>query len=152
VIQPRIAGEITKGSTKACFGVPGPEDQGFDSTVDQGTRTHGARLQGHVEGATDQSPSPDDVGGLPDREDLGVGQGIAIDLPTIVTSGDEHSTLDDDGPYGHLAEIRRFVGGFQGHVHPPAILEGLPLRIRFGRTGLSPVGISSEDGRMICHR
>ena len=87
MIEAGVGGGIVEGAGVSGFRIRGRVDQARETTCVGGAGTHGAWLQGGVEGAARQSPATSDGGSTTDREELGVGGGIPCSLALVAGDG-----------------------------------------------------------------
>jgi hypothetical protein len=81
-----IGGEVDEAAEGAGPAVVGAEDHPVETGVDDGAGTHGAGLQGHVEGTAGEAPAAEALAGFPDAEELGtVIEAIAMKSQELVT-------------------------------------------------------------------
>ncbi len=107
MIETWISNHISERPTEAGFRILRPVNQSLDSAVDQSPGTHRTGLQGDEYRTTDQPPPLQGLGGLPNREHLGVRQRISVDFAAIEAATDESPLSHDDSPDRHFTEIRR---------------------------------------------
>ena len=124
MIETLVLDQIAKGATKTGFGIRGTVDQNIDSGIDHGTRTHGARLQGHVELTSDEAPTSKVLGRFMDRQDFGMGQWILIDLPTIEAPADDVAIAHYHRPDGNFPKRLRSRSGLKSLRHPMVVFRG----------------------------
>ena len=80
-------------------------------------RAHRARLQRDVEIAIDQPLTADDIGSLPDRDNLGVRGGIAVGQGAVSGGGDDLAVKHDHASDRHFAGFSGVLGRFQRQIH-----------------------------------
>jgi hypothetical protein len=78
MIQTRKADYIQDGAGGAGLAVPGTIYQSAQTGVYHGSRTHGARLQGTIQGSVIQAPALQISGGLPQSDQLGMSGSILL--------------------------------------------------------------------------
>ncbi|MNM67677.1 hypothetical protein D3C81_792130 [compost metagenome] len=86
--------------------------------MDDRACTHRARLQRDVEAAVKQSPGPEMLAGLADRNHLGMGGTIVGALTEIVATSNDVVTSDDDRTNRHFADGFRFACFTYSLCHP----------------------------------
>ncbi len=98
--------------------------------LDDGTKTHGTRLEGNVEGATSKTVIIALLRPKPEGENFGMGRGITGADGRIVRPRNRLPLwADEHRADGHLAQTRSSAGQIQGDTHPLEI-EGAASRGR----------------------
>ena len=83
MVQSWIVAELVERGGGSGFGIRSGKDQGFDASLNESPHAHRARFERNVDGAAD-AVSAKNPRSLPQRDDLGVGGGVAIDDRAIV--------------------------------------------------------------------
>lgn len=117
VVVPWVVENLEQGSDRARLGIPGTEHEGSDPCVQTRTRTHQARLQGDEELCPCKAVIARCASRLTKRQDFGMGGGVSARDRLIVSSAEDLSVPDDDGPDGHLSELLRPGGLREGLQH-----------------------------------
>jgi len=100
----RVVEDAEDRSAGAGLGVDCCVDQAADAGVEDGPGTHGAGLEGDVEGAARrQAIVGEGAGGVAEGDDLGVGGGVVIAQDTVLSAGDDLAVVNDDGADGDFA-------------------------------------------------
>jgi hypothetical protein len=101
--HPTIAQEIPVGARGTVFGVPGAEDDSRYARHGGCTCAHRARLEGHDQRASGQSPFANDSGGLAERQYLRVRCRITGRLALIARACDYFALrVEDDRADGQI--------------------------------------------------
>ena len=89
-----------------------------DPCIHNGAGTHGAGLQGHVQGASDEAPSAQGAAGLINGLDLRVSESVFDSLPAVASLTDDATVPHDHASYGDFAILCRFLCELQrtGHI------------------------------------
>ncbi len=103
MIESRIVEQPVERARGSCLGIVAAIDQPPDARVNHGTRTHRARLHGHIELCIDQAPAPQRGCRGPQGDDLGVSGGVVQTFALVVCHGDHLTADHDHGAYWHLA-------------------------------------------------
>ena len=93
VVEAGIGAEVVERARGAGLRVGGAEDQAVDPGGPQGAGAHRARLEGDDQGHAVEAPGAPGRGGVAEAEQLGVGGGVAGQLPLVVAAGD-HLAVD----------------------------------------------------------
>jgi hypothetical protein len=109
--------QIPDGSAHPRLVVVGAEHQLADLGEHDRPGALRARLERHVEGAAVQSVGAERLERALDREQLGVGRGIAAVHGFIVRPRDDPIALHDDGADGHFVQARRMPRLFERRRH-----------------------------------
>ncbi len=118
VIQPHVFDNVAQAPAIAGLGIAGGKNQSLHAAVDQRSCTHGTRLEGYEELASSQPPTFDAISRLPNREDLGVGEGIAVGLAAVSSTADDLAPVNDHGADGNLSFRARSSRLDQRLSHP----------------------------------
>jgi len=149
VIEARILNQIAQCAAPPRLRIGRPVDQPLDAAVHQGSRAHRARFQGAVQRALRQPPPAHPPRRLPDRQELGMRQRIAVRLAPVVAPPDDLTALptpDHHRADRHLADRRRPLRLRERLAHPDDIRGGLqqaPYTTRKRRAG-KPAGRAAE--------
>ena len=85
------------------FGVRGGIDQARDAGLEDGSGTHGAGLEGCVEGAVFEAIVVQCAASFTESNDLGVGGGVGVAEDTVLASADDSVFMDYDCAHRNLA-------------------------------------------------
>ncbi len=108
--EPRVAGEIEDGSAGTEGGVFGSPDEHLEPGLTTGGSTHGARLEGHIEGAGFETPIADQRSGFAEREELGVAGWIRPFAAAIAGAGDDFTVSYDHRSNRHFSACTGGLG------------------------------------------
>lgn len=104
VVEAGVLEEVEEGSGGAGFGVGGAVDEVGDAGVEDGAGAHGAGFEGDGEGAAEEAPGAEFLGGCADGDDLGVGCGIFVAFAAVLAGGEDGVVGgEDDGADGDFA-------------------------------------------------
>lgn len=85
--------------------------------LNQSTRAHRTRFQGHVDGDSGEPPDTERCRSFFHRVELSVREGVAIDFPTVVATPYDEAIFDGDSAYWHFAQTCRFIRKLQRLLH-----------------------------------
>ena len=111
MIEPRIAAYLVQADQRTGLWVDRTEHHPPNPRVDQRTSAHHAWLQRDVERTIEQPPMTHHVGGIADRQHLGVCRGVTRQLALVVSGGDHLAVAHYDRADRHVA-----VGGRRGSL------------------------------------
>jgi hypothetical protein len=100
------------------FWVIGTIDQAADTSVNQGSRAHGARLNCNKQVAVDQTVVSEVGSRFAKRNHLGVSGGIVVGNVAIRAASDDASLMQDDGADGHFSGFEGTLGAAKRLFHP----------------------------------
>ena len=132
MVEGRCVEELEHGAGAAVLGAVGAEDDAVDAALDQGAGTHGAGLEGAVEGAAFEAPVAGPAAGLADGGDLRVREGRVVGVAAVVAPPDDLSVADDHGADRDFAECGGLGGLAEGSAHIAAVERLLLRRERLG--------------------
>ena len=117
VVAGRRGKEPHAGLHRAALGVGCAVIEPADPRERDRARAHGAGLQRHIEVAVDQPLAADVLGGLAERQDLGMGGGIAVGQGPVAGGGDDLVIADDHAADRNFARFSGIFGRFQRQIH-----------------------------------
>ena len=119
-LRPVIVPEhVEHGAGGTGLVVPRAQDHPGHAGQDDPARAHRAGLEGHHQRAAVQPPRAQGPGGLAQRQDLGVGGGVAVGLPAVAAPADHRPVRADvDGADRHVLRPERRPGLGDGQPHP----------------------------------
>ncbi len=109
MVEARVGEDFEAGANGAAFGIVGAVDEARDTGLDDGARTHAARLDGNKEGCISKAVVPKKAGGFAQGDDFGVGGGVAIADGAIASTGEDFAVVDDHGADGDFAGCSRYA-------------------------------------------
>ena len=119
VVQPAVLGNVVQAPRRSRLGIGGAVDDPLQPRQHRRPRAHGARLQGHHQGAAFQPPVAPPPGGLREHQHLGMGRRVVALLPAVVVGrGRPAPGVDQHRPHGYIAVAggQRRLG--QSRLHP----------------------------------
>ena len=117
--------EVVERAARAGLGVGGTEDHLIDSGCDQRPGTHWTGLErDHQRGAL-EAPGSDDLGGVPQGQQLGVRGRIAGALPFVVALGDHLAVAQHDRAHRHVVVGDCQSGLVEGKLHRGIEIHGV---------------------------
>lgn len=124
VVELRVVHDVEDRAAGAGFGVGCGVDEAIDAGVEDGSGTHGAGLEGDVEGAAfgfaggwaETVVLKGQAGGA-EGDDFCVGGGVVVAEDTVLAAGDDFVFVNDDCAYGDIAGRFGGVGFGDGGVH-----------------------------------
>ena len=117
VIQSVVGQHIGERTNGTGFWITGAVHHTSDTGIDQRACTHEARLQRDVQRAVHETPVANDVGGVANGENLGVGRGISAEFPFIVTTDDDRSIANDHRSNRDVIVVHRCASLGQRQPH-----------------------------------
>jgi hypothetical protein len=124
VVEGRLGEDVEDAAGGPRLRVGGAEDDRGDAGEDDRPGAHHAGLERHVEGGAGQPPAAQRLGGGADREDLGVGGGIAAQLPLVAGGGERHAVAGDDRADRDVAVPLRLAGALDREAHEALVRGG----------------------------
>src|SRR6186997_166353 len=118
VVECRLGEDVEDAAGRPRLRVPGAEDDGRDAGEDDRPGAHRARLERDVEGGAGQPPTPERLGGRADRQDLGVGGGVAAQLALVSGPPQELVATEDRRPDRDVAGALGAARLLDRHPHP----------------------------------
>lgn len=103
MVEAGVGEDFEAGADGAAFGIIGAVDKARDTGLDDGARTHAARLNGDVKRGVREAVVAKEAGGFAQRDDFGVGSGVAIANGAIASTGEDFAVVDDHGADGDFA-------------------------------------------------
>src|SRR6266480_2624741 len=113
MIEPRMTKQITDRAGHARLFVPCAEHDALHARQQDGTRTHRARLEGHVYRAIIESPAIELRRRLANCQELGVGSGILISNGPVCGGGKDRPIAHDDRADRNFVAFYRFAREIQ---------------------------------------
>lgn len=104
----RLFCEIVERTDRAGLRVHGAKDKARHPGLHERTGAHGTRFQRHVQSDARQSPDTQMLSRCIQREDFGMGEGIAVHLSAVETRSDDVSIMDRHRTDRDLSECRGF--------------------------------------------
>ena len=137
------------------LGVVRTENQTADTGVNQGSRTHGARLNCSKELAVTQTVVREIQSGLTQGDDFGVGGGIVIGQVAVPATSEDAALTDDDGSDGDFSGFEGALGRAQSLLHPEFVgpdlvgpeVELVDRRLVVRRQWRSPLAVAERWNR-----
>ena len=138
MVKPSVGIQLVKRPKRAGLGVGRAVNAAGHARVHHKTRTHNARLEGHVHRAALEPPASERAGCRDHRRELSMRRGVFVQLTTVVRPGDNLAFVDHNSPDGHLAFRRcrmrlgqrlaheALVEPAQRHVDIPLVAHGRP--------------------------
>jgi hypothetical protein len=122
VVQARVSSDREEGLHGPCFRIVAAVYHPRDARLDESTRAHRARFEGHVRDRAVEPPAPQALRGGSERDHLGVRRGIVQRLAPIVPTCELEATGgDQDAADRDLPGLSRRVGLGERSAHPPFI-------------------------------
>lgn len=119
-----VAQQIPDRTGRPGLLIEGPIDDPGDPGSDDGSGAHRTGLKGHHEGRVLEPPTAERLGGGPQRDELGMADGIPIDLTAIVTAPDHPpGGIEDHGPDGNVVMRGGQDRLGEGEVHPGLLVQ-----------------------------
>ena len=106
------------------FGIVRSVNQTTDTGVNQGSRTHGARLNCSKQLAVSKTVVGEILCRLTQGDDFGVGGGIVVGEVAVPASSEDAATTDDDGSDGDFAGFESALSRAQRFLHPEFVGPG----------------------------
>ena len=125
MVKAIVTTHVIQTAHGAAFRVGRPEDAAIDARVNHEARTHKARLERHVDGATRKAPPPKGARCLEKSRKLRMGRRVFIDFASIVRTGDHASLIDHHSPNGNLARLSSKRGFAKRHTHKTLVFMSL---------------------------
>ena len=145
-----VVTELVAGACGSCFGVIGGPDDFLESRLYEGSGAHGAGFEGHVDRGAVEPPVSERLCGVPNREHFCVCEWVVVDDAPVMSFTDDFVVEYHDSTDGDILVFERFLGFFEGGLHPPfvvahaALLLSTPVwvrtrNLRFRRPMLYPI-------------
>ena len=123
-----VVGQVEAAAEGPPFGIRRGEHHGAHPCLDQGAGAHRAGLQGHQQGAVVEAPGAQQGGGLPQRHQLSVAQGILAAVTAIAAPADSPAPgIQHHSRHGHLPQHTHPGGPTEQPLHPQPVPQPLPL-------------------------
>jgi hypothetical protein len=100
------------------FGVIGSIDQAADTSVNQSSGTHGARLNCNKQIAVDKAIVTQVLTRLAQGDNLGMGGGIVVNNVAVGAAADDASLMHDDGTDRDFSGFEGALGRAKRLFHP----------------------------------
>ena len=119
MVEPGVGAELIEASEGSGLGVGCTERHQVEACCHCRARAHGAGLDGDNEHTSAESPGSGDIGGIAQRQDLGVRSRVVRGLTFVVACREDGAvgTVGDDGANGHVAVGRGEASLFQRAAH-----------------------------------
>ena len=139
MVVTRRSPKIDDAATGAAFWLDGTVDHARNAGIEARPQAHGARFQGHIQGAVFQPPGTQGLTGGGDGHHFGMGRGILKTFAGIPTAADDLALVDENRTHGHFPILGGSPGLRQGQLHPRAVvrhffLTRVKMNPRVGKT------------------
>lgn len=118
MIEARVVRDLKQRMTRAGFQIRRPIDDRRNARLHDGSGTHRARFERHIQRAIQQPPRAQRLSGLSDRDDLGMRGGILQGLALITAHADDGFVLDDDRTNRNFALLKSIPRLIESLSHP----------------------------------
>ncbi len=116
MVEPWVADQLEERDHRACLGIRTTEHQTSNASIDQRTGAHRTRLLSHEQRAFN-SPLTERLRCFPERDDLGMCRGVAIQLAAITPATDDLVIDQDHRADGYITRRRRGSRLFERESH-----------------------------------
>lgn len=130
MVKPWIVADIIETETSTRFEVGCSVDDSLQSRIHGRSAAHQARFEGDIQRALMQTPATNDVGRIPQSQDLGVSRGITGQLPLVVSSSKDFAISNHNRADRHVSMLKRCLGLNNRKLHKLVI--GRYYRSRLG--------------------
>lgn len=117
-----IGAEIQASAQSPALGIRCAEHHAAHARLDQGARTHWARLKGDQQGVLIESPVTAQAAGLAEGHKLRMPEGILCSFASVAAPANGSTAwIEHDCRHRHFAPLPRLGGQPQQAIHPPLI-------------------------------
>jgi len=136
VVEARIHGEVVERAARAGVRICGAEHDLIDAGRHQRAGAHRAGLQRDNQGGALEAPGSHHLGGVSEREQLGMGSRIAGPLALVVALGDHLTVAEHDSAHRHVVVGDGQSGLVERKLHRGIEIHGV-RRYRLRRAALT---------------